>query len=77
MSSRPDNQRSLSHMADTIPEDLTPDNQQRRRTSSVDSDISHYLHYEDNDSFFPPSVLGEKPPTSRSNDPNRPFMGER
>ncbi|RAL05717.1 uncharacterized protein BO80DRAFT_420916 [Aspergillus ibericus CBS 121593] len=33
-----------------------------RRSSSVSSDLSHHLYYEDNECFFPPSWLGKKPP---------------
>lgn len=31
-----------------------------------EDDLSHYLHYDDNASFFPPSDLGEKPPSQDS-----------
>ncbi|PWY63497.1 hypothetical protein BO83DRAFT_324057 [Aspergillus eucalypticola CBS 122712] len=34
-----------------------------RRSISEESDLSHYLHYEDNDGFFPPAWLGKAPPT--------------
>ncbi|RAL16531.1 uncharacterized protein BO97DRAFT_402923 [Aspergillus homomorphus CBS 101889] len=30
--------------------------------SSVGSDLSHHLYFDDNDGFFPPSWLGQKPP---------------
>ncbi|KAL3264451.1 hypothetical protein ABHI18_000767 [Aspergillus niger] len=33
------------------------------RSISEESDLSHYLHYEDNDGFFPPAWLGKAPPT--------------
>ncbi|PWY93805.1 hypothetical protein BO94DRAFT_532749 [Aspergillus sclerotioniger CBS 115572] len=41
------------------------DNERNRRSSSVSSDLSHHLYYEDNDCFFPPTWLGKKPPTQR------------
>ncbi|KAL5363958.1 hypothetical protein BJX96DRAFT_156498 [Aspergillus floccosus] len=31
-----------------------------------EDDLSHYLHYDDNAPFFPPSDLGEKPPSQHS-----------
>jgi hypothetical protein len=51
--SRPSNRMSSTETG--------PDAQERSRTTSVDSDLSHYLYFEDNDSFFPPCELGEKP----------------
>lgn len=51
--SRPSNRMSSTQ--------TEPDAQGHSRTTSVDSDLSHYLYFEDNDSFFPPSELGEKP----------------
>ncbi|CAK38511.1 uncharacterized protein BO96DRAFT_468829 [Aspergillus niger CBS 101883] len=33
------------------------------RSISEESELSHYLHYEDNDGFFPPAWLGKAPPT--------------
>jgi hypothetical protein len=50
--------RSSNRMSST---ETGPDAQGRSRTISVDSDMSHYLYFEDNDCFFPPSELGEKP----------------
>ncbi|PYH73989.1 uncharacterized protein BO88DRAFT_330441 [Aspergillus vadensis CBS 113365] len=39
------------------------DAERDRRSISEESDLSHYLHYEDNDGFFPPAWLGKAPPT--------------
>ncbi|GMG10978.1 unnamed protein product [Aspergillus oryzae] len=30
--------------------------------STIERDMSHYLYFEDNDCFFPPTELGQKPP---------------
>ncbi|PYH41825.1 uncharacterized protein BP01DRAFT_360024 [Aspergillus saccharolyticus JOP 1030-1] len=32
-----------------------------RQHSLVESKLSHHLYFEDNDGFFPPSWLGQKP----------------
>ncbi|KAJ5502070.1 hypothetical protein N7463_004944 [Penicillium fimorum] len=32
-----------------------------RRRHSTDSDVIHYLYFEDNDGFFPPSWIGKDP----------------
>ncbi|KAB8228488.1 hypothetical protein BDV23DRAFT_165677 [Aspergillus alliaceus] len=43
---------------------IAPENRRETRGSnSTESDMSHYLHFEDNDCFFPPGELGQKPPT--------------
>ncbi|KAB8075612.1 hypothetical protein BDV29DRAFT_171770 [Aspergillus leporis] len=36
-----------------------------RGSGATESGISHYLHFEDNDCFFPPSELGRRPPSQR------------
>ncbi|OJJ71459.1 hypothetical protein ASPBRDRAFT_56050 [Aspergillus brasiliensis CBS 101740] len=41
------------------------DGGRERRSISEESDLSHYLHYEDNECFFPPTWLGKKPPTQQ------------
>ncbi|PYH36561.1 uncharacterized protein BO87DRAFT_414488 [Aspergillus neoniger CBS 115656] len=46
------------------------DAERDRRSISEESDLSHYLHYEDNDGFFPPAWLGKAPPTQHGDEMN-------
>ncbi|OJJ44805.1 hypothetical protein ASPZODRAFT_134943 [Penicilliopsis zonata CBS 506.65] len=40
---------------------ITPETPDHHNRTDADSDLSHYLHYEDNNCFFPPSWLGKEP----------------
>lgn len=63
--------RPSNHKSSTETE---PDAQGRSRTTSVDSDLSHYLYFEDNDCFFPPSELGEKPSPDEKHRSHGPYV---
>ncbi|KAJ5144066.1 uncharacterized protein N7515_002853 [Penicillium bovifimosum] len=38
----------------------TDPDQRRNSTLSTDSDVIHFLYFEDNDGFFPPSWIGKQ-----------------
>ncbi|RAH74647.1 uncharacterized protein BO66DRAFT_388122 [Aspergillus aculeatinus CBS 121060] len=43
---------------------------QPRQQSPLEPDLSHHLYFEDNDGFFPPSWLGQKPPVQGRSRPS-------
>ncbi|PYI30465.1 hypothetical protein BP00DRAFT_426483 [Aspergillus indologenus CBS 114.80] len=45
---------------------------QNRQQNPLKSELSHHLYFEDNDGFFPPSWLGQKPPAQGRSRPSTP-----
>ncbi|KAE8132314.1 hypothetical protein BDV38DRAFT_261733 [Aspergillus pseudotamarii] len=64
MSSSLQEPQGSSHTLSSVSQNQTPPGNIRRSrgASTVEPDMSHYLYFEDNDCFFPPTELGQKPP---------------
>ncbi|KAB8257448.1 hypothetical protein BDV32DRAFT_127417 [Aspergillus pseudonomiae] len=64
MSSKLQEPQGSPHTLSSVPESQNPPENIRRSrgASTAELDMSHYLYFEDNDCFFPPTELGQKPP---------------
>ncbi|KAE8376510.1 hypothetical protein BDV26DRAFT_265479 [Aspergillus bertholletiae] len=63
MSSPLQEPRGRLHSLSSVAQSQTPENVGGSRgPSTIESDMSHYLHFEDNGCFFAPTELGQKPP---------------
>ncbi|KAJ5963400.1 uncharacterized protein N7479_003276 [Penicillium vulpinum] len=48
------------HSGERSPTEPIVHEEQNQRRNSTDSDMIHYLYFEDNDGFFPPSWIGKE-----------------